>query len=450
MDDNRREPPKKKEPFQLDIRFDDDFAEPNLLADEPPLSKGEVYFSNPPRAPKSGTPPRTQTPRRAPAKKAGPAPRRKKKARGGWAIALTLVCALGISVALSYVGITALQDIFAMGKAETEEVTIDIPGGQTTDQVIDLLANQGLIKQRTLCKLYTRFTFMIKHKHETDPKPPEYLAGSSPVSGSMGLEEMLYSFQEEAKGRETVNVSFPEGITVNEVVTKLGTKGVTGADALHRTLQLINFEDYPFLKALQENPDARLRYNVFEGYLYPDTYNFYKNDNAASTLRRFLDNFQAKWTPEYDARAKSLKMSVDDVIILASIIQKEAGGKGDALKKQMADISGVLHNRLNKSSVYQTLDCNSTKDYVINTVQVGGMQQTDKDVFLNRYDTYFRLLPAGPVCNPGGDAIRAALYPSEHEYYYFLHDKFHNIYLNKTLAAHSEKRFELIRKGELL
>ena len=95
---------------------------------------------------------------------------------------------------------------------------------------------------------------------------------------------------------------------------------------------------YDFLKNI---PDADKRYHMLEGYIYPDTYEFYIGENASSVVRRFLDNFESKWTADYAKQAKELDMTVDEIVTLASIIQAEGAFENDA-----ATIAGIIYNRL--------------------------------------------------------------------------------------------------------
>ncbi|MDR1927794.1 MAG: endolytic transglycosylase MltG [Oscillospiraceae bacterium] len=425
----------EKQPFQLDVSFDtmelsSDMA--SLMEAAPPRPKGEVYFANPPS--------RAQTPA-APSAASSAAKRKKKKRkqrRSNSVLILVLTLSLALTGAICYAGITGLRDIFALGK-EAEDVSLHLQDDLTTDQVIDILDKNGLITQKYLCKLYSDFTVWMKYRNlKEKPAPPVYLGGEYVVSKDMGLEELLNAFKSQPKSTETASLLFPEGYTVKQVVEKIGRYRVTRSDVLENTLLSTNF-DYPFLTVI--NPQGR--YYRYEGYLFPDTYEFYVNENASSALRRFFDNFNAKWTEEYATRAKELGMTTDQVITLASIIQKEA-----ASAEQMKDVSAVLHNRLNNSAAYPKLECDSTRDYVTNNIATQ-MDRASAQYYYSIYNTYECLgLPAGPICNPGLSAIEAALNPKRQSpYYYFQHDKNGKIYLSKTKTEHDKVTTKLVIEG---
>ncbi|MDR3313777.1 MAG: endolytic transglycosylase MltG, partial [Oscillospiraceae bacterium] len=426
----RPEPPAKT-PFQLDIRFDSMELSSELgsiLESEAPVSKGEIYFANPP----------------APARPVAAAPasgsRRPKKKRkhSGAVVAGAMALILAASALLSWIGITTLRDIFAIGKVSSQEVSLTLADNLTTDEVIDLLAAKGLITQKWLCKLYSDFSFWMRSRNLSDPseaKQPVYLGGPHKVESNMSLEELLGAFKSQPKTTETSTLVFPEGYTVRQVVAKIGKYNVATVEELERRLRSTEF-DYPFLKEL----NTERRFNLYEGYLFPDTYEFYIRENSSSVLRRFFDNFNSKWTEEYDTRAQELGMTIDQVITLASIIQMEAANKA-----QMADISGVLHNRLNHIEAYPMLECDSTRDYVTNNIAINGMDRGTAEYYYQAYNTYQCTgLPTGPICNPGIDAIEAALNPKKHSYYYFQHDRNKKIYLSKTKAEHDKVTTDLV------
>ena len=421
---NNSNPPDKK-PFALDISFeDDDFSTVELrsLLEEAPKPKGEIYFSNPPAPPSR-------------AQAAAPS-RKKKKAHSGAAVVAMLAVAVLLAAALSFVAIGTLRDIFAMGR-EGGDITVEIPANQGTNQVIDILHEAGLIRQRGLCKLFMLFTEGVRETH-IGFEEPEYVPGPYIVNAGMGLEELLDSFIAQPKTSETASLLFPEGYTVKQIAAKISDNRVAGMDALKRAMMFTEF-DYPFLKGL--NTDNR--YYRYEGYLFPDTYEFYINENANNALRRMFDNFAKKWVAnKFSEQATAMGLTIDQVVILASMIQKEAANAG-----QMKDISGVLHNRLNHPADYPMLECDSTRDYVMATIA------TEVDAgtvayYNDLYNTYRCAgLPVGPICSPGIDAINAALKPNQHSFYYFQHDKNGEIYLSKTKAEHTKITLDLLNSG---
>jgi len=124
-------------------------------------------------------------------------------------------------------------------------------------------------------------------------------------------------------------------------------------------------------------------------------------------------------------------MTTNEILTIASIIQKEAAGS-----TQMKEISSVIHNRLEKSMNYPTLQCDSTALYVTNHLS-DLLGESKASPYLSEYDTYMCMgLPKGPICNPGLEAIEAALYPADTDYLYFCHDKSGNVYYAVTDYEH--------------
>lgn len=422
-----------------------DFSHTN----DQPVYKGEVYFSNHARRAGTGTPvqnTRTQQPVRpvqnarpaqqSAAPKTGAKKKKKKKKKHGYltATAKVLISVLLCTAILSSIGISTMNDILAINRS-AEPVAVEMPANADTETVIDVLHDAGLISRPLMCKLFYRLESKIRKSKE-----PEYIEGMVNLKANMGLEGMLNKVKLNQQLTETVKLYFPEGWTAKQIFEKLAKYEVCDADFLYKAIQDINF-NYSFLtSAKTANTDKR--YLLLEGYLFPDTYEFFVDYNANSVIERFLQRFDEIWTDEYQARADELNMTVDEVVRMASIIQREA-----ANTDQMSAISGVLHNRLNHSMNFPTLDCDSTYNYIDAYVRpvVGDVRAEN---YMKSYNTYVcEKLPAGAICNPGADAIKAALYPDESDYYYFQHDKKGQIYLARTNAEHNRYRSEIAWKN---
>ena len=224
----------------------------------------------------------------------------------------------------------------------------------------------------------------------------------------------------------TVTVTFAEGTTVWQAAKLLEQNGVCTAQAFLDTAAQSDSE-YAAV------PDADKRPFPLEGYLFPDTYSFYKNASGTHALQKFLDNFAVKWTPAFTQRAEELGMTRDEALTLASIVQTEAG-----YVSQMPHVSSVLHNRIAKG---MKLQCDATYFYLEKSVMPylcpDGWDDAVYEPLADRYYTYrFAGLPQGPICNPGLDAIRAALYPDDTDDLYFVTDESGNFYYAATYEAH--------------
>lgn len=328
-------------------------------------------------------------------------------------IAVCVVC----SILLSTYAISCLNDVFAVHRDSETVVTVNIPNDSNTKSVLKILQEQDLIEHRHFCYLIAK---LVKFKDDN------YLTGVYYVTASMGMEKMLTTFKEPTVTGETVTLTFPEGFTVDQILKRLEEAGVCTAALLNQTMREIDFSsEFSFIRE-EDNKEAR--YQLLEGYLYPDTYEFYLNESPSSVLRKFLNNFKNKWTDKYAEQAKKLNMSVDDIITLASIIQKEAYGAD-----QSPLISSVLHNRLNNAGLYPSLQCDSTTEYVNDYIQPNVKDAAALSGFTALYSTYrCEGLPVGAICNPGDEAIQAALFPENTGYYFFAHDVKKKLYLARN------------------
>ncbi len=349
-------------------------------------------------------------------------------------LALLLAVAAVFTAIFSSMAMSAIGDILAINRSE-EFVRVEVPADPDMSDVIDVLHDAGLIKQKFLCTLFAKYRHFDGYTDKNgDYHEVTYIAGIYDLEPKQGLEGMLNSVKESKGGAETVNVTFPEGWTITQIFERLEKKGVCSASKLYANLEAVA-KQYDFYYDIAKN---EARYLGVEGYLFPDTYEFYKNENAVSVLKKLFDNSEKKWKKKFDTQAKKLGYTRDEILIIASIIQKEA-----ANSSQMADISSVIHNRL-KSSTYPNLQCDSTSDYVTNHVksQVGS---TYAQIYADSYNTYkVEGLPPGPICNPGLDAIEAALNPSDTNYYFFCHNNKGKIYLSSTYDKFQKDSLQVI------
>ena len=326
------------------------------------------------------------------------------------------VC-IAAAILLSTYIISCMNDIFAVNRDSETVVTVNIPAEANTKTVLKILQQNDLIEHRHFCSLFAK---MMQFKDDN------YLTGVYYVTASMGVEKMLTTFKQPTTTGETVTLTFPEGYTVDQIVQKLEKYEVCSAAALYQTMKEVDFSSEFSFIASMDNKESR--YRLLEGYLYPDTYEFYVGESPSSVLRKFLNNFNKKWTDEYAAQAEKLGMSVDDIITLASIVQKEAYGA-----EQSPLVSSVLHNRLNKSGLYPSLQCDSTEEYINEYIKPNTQDAAQLSKFTNLYSSYKCAgLPVGSICNPGDDAIKAALYPEKTDYYFFAHDVNKKLYLARN------------------
>ncbi len=224
---------------------------------------------------------------------------------------------------------------------------------------------------------------------------------------------------------KTVRVTIPEGYAVPQVFELLVSKGVCDStEKLYEALYNYDFSYYPLVKAIPEN---EFRCFLLEGYLYPDTYEFYRLSKGQDVIGKFLRNAESKITDDIRLKAESLGYTVDEILTIASLIEKEAVDS-----KTMSNISSVIHNRLSKGMKLQL-------DATINYVERYVKPNINGDV--NRYNAYYNTyktgaLPSGPICNPGINAIKAALNPAQTEYLYFYSDEKKEYHFSKDYEEH--------------
>lgn len=438
--DGIKPPPKKK--FEVHIEDYESPAPETPATDHRPQYKGEIYFSN--RRPVKPEPPvsepeRTPAPKRTSPKK-GKFSFSSEAFKKGLQNGLVVFCAvvLVFTTAFSAFGISCINDVLALNRSE-EKVKVTIPQDATTDDILDILDDSGLIHNKLFCKAYYELFNWFKNINKSKkPADPVYLSGVYYVEKNLGLEGFLNRFRVSKKDSDTVWLVFPEGWTIYQIIDKIDKFEVCTKEEMLAAISEADFE-FDFVKEIGSNSNRTF---ALEGYLYPDTYEFYEKSDANSVIRKLLQGSENKWTDEYEQRRIELGLTRDEVLTIASIVQREA-----ANSDQMGKISAVIHNRLNKPASWPTIGCDSTKNYITYNV-ADRVSPGDALAFQNAYDTYLiQGLPPGPICNPGDDAINAALYPDENfaDYYYFRHDKNGKIYMARTQAEHDENGNEVLK-----
>lgn len=218
--------------------------------------------------------------------------------------------------------------------------------------------------------------------------------------------------QAQALAERIVTVMFPEGYTVTQMAQKLEENEVVGKDEF---LQYVKNPPQSVLDKLGIE-DASNKIFALEGYLMPDTYEFYKGEEPGTVVEKFLDNFEKKVSDKYElysSESAGERYSLDEIITIASVIQKESG-----LVAENAKVSSVIHNRLDSS---MPLQCDVTGNYLEKYVKPYVNDYSEE--YENNYDTFkCAALPAGAICNPGADAIEAAMDPADTDYLFFVTD----------------------------
>jgi len=297
---------------------------------------------------------------------------------------------------------------------------VEIPSGATSDIIADILLQEKLIHNRLIFQIYVR-------QHELGHT---FMAGNYELSKTMNLEEIVKKLQSGFVYAETEWFTVPEGLNVKEIATNLEEKGLVDGELFLELCRQPSSEiisRFPFLEPVKQLPVDYM----LEGYLFPDTYQVYKDSGAEEYLIAMLS--QMEKIIDIDTHRNQLGemgMTVHELLTMASIVEREA-----VVDYERALIAGVFYNRL---WVNRPLESCATVQYALGeTKEV--LLFTDLKVD-SLYNTYLHPgLPPGPIAAPGEASIMAALYPEDSDYYYFnfKYDGTGEHYFSKTLQEHN-------------
>ena len=334
-----------------------------------------------------------------------------------------------VGVMLAAFIVTGMNDLLAVNRQDKTEVSVEIPKDATLEQVTDILAQNSIIDQPFYFKMFATIT------KSTD----DFSKGTYQLTKNMDYQEILTNLESD-EGREVVTVTIIPGENVVEIANDLKREGVLSeVDEFLELCKSNDFDnDFSFLKDIK---NASERYYKLEGYLHPDKYDFYVDEDPKNVIYKFLNNYESKISDKedfsgYEDLSTVKKMiengetdyTLDEIMIIASIIQAEAANEND-----MYYVSSVIHNRLKYGveAGVSHLGLDSTKFYPYKTAKDA------PDGYESKYDTYKVVgLPAGPICNPEMKAIKAAICPEDTSYLYFCHDKDGNAYYASTSYEH--------------
>lgn len=342
---------------------------------------------------------------------------------------ILIACAtLVVVIGLIYTGWTKIYDGFLspMEPGSTEEVGFTVENGQSLTKVSNNLEAAGLIHNRSVFKYYCDFAGMGQ----------KIQAGSYKLTRSMTMSEIADQLTTGDGNPIVRNITLIPGWTVENFAEKLASDGVV-ADK-NAFLELCKtgdaFTDYYYIADVKATTNASKRRYILEGYLAPNTYEVYMTATDEEILRKLLSQTEAVFPADYQTRATELGMTMDEVITLASLIEKEAKAA------DFTKVSAVFHNRLKQNI---KLGSDVTIHYITG---VRKMNLTNSDLQIDSpYNTYkYAGLPVGPICNPSAEAITAALYPDEtyvaENYLYFCSKdpESGELYFSKTQAEHDQ------------
>lgn len=306
------------------------------------------------------------------------------------------------------VSVTLPEDIFT--DTEVEETVKNAAGVETVTKktvkradlnyVADLLEEKGLIEYKFLFKLFARFT----HSDE------DISAGTYELNTDMDYRALLLNISRNSGARAEVEVTIPEGYTLDQIFALLEKEGVAAAADLESMAATWDYK-FDWLQGKLPLGD----YHRLEGYLFPDTYKFYAGDDPKYVINKMLVNFDSKMD-KYLSVLDEKGLELKDIVNIASLIERETDGTDEA------HIASVIYNRLNNTGggTNGFLQIDATLVYIN-----GGNVPTEADKTIDSpYNTYmYPGLPEGPICNPGMTALYAAMNPdSTGDYFYILGD----------------------------
>ena len=382
-----------------------------------------------------------------------PEPKPRRRLAAGWRVLIYVVSVIAVSVVLALVGWQCADDVLALTKPD-RNVTMTVAKDDTIEDITAKLKDEGLIKYPWLFELYAWFS----HAEE------KIIAGTYELNNTYDYHALVNGMAG-TSNRIVRSVTIPEGYTVDQVFEELENQGICKASELYEASENVDF-DYWFLGETVDGVKNRL-----EGYLFPDTYEFYSvkapeddqnpewnwpegavGDDAERVLTKFLDNFEQKFTEAMQADIDTLNatlrekmtaagfteeeiaagmMDTNKIVIVASLIEKETASADES-----ALISSVIYNRL-CSKDYPLLEIDATVLYALGEHKT---ELTAEDLMVDSpYNTRrYPGLPIGPIANPGLDSLEAALHPEDTNYYFYALDTDGTHHFSETYTEHNQ------------
>lgn len=281
-------------------------------------------------------------------------------------------------------------------------IEVTIPASSSASSIARILYGacgydkDGLISSTAAFKVYVDFV----------GKANSLKAGTYVLSKNMSIKQIVETICEGNPAKATVKFTIPEGYTIQSIAKVLMEKGLikNEEDLLSIARTGESFANFAFIADAGATANAASRTYLLEGYLFPDTYEVYADASVDTILIKMLNRFNEVFSEDYIARAQQLGMTMDQVVTLASLIEREAAAPDD-----FAKVSAVFQNRMKQDMPLQS--CASLSYALGVTKYVFNAQEQATESLYNTYQ--HKGLPVGPVCNPGKAAIEAALYPNE-------------------------------------
>lgn len=295
------------------------------------------------------------------------------------------------------IGIIAFTMYLKNGEApldskNNKSINVVIPSGTSTGEIASILVENKIIDNTTVFRL----------KSKTKGYEGKYKAGEYALSPSMSMVEIMDSL---IKGKtNAVRFTIPEGLDLEKISERLADQGIVNKDLFEEEVESGVF-DYKFLKDAPAGPKR------LEGYLYPETYDVFTTATEHDVIDRLLKQFDSMFEEKYYARAKELGLNINQVMTIASLIERET-----KVSSERKIVSSVIQNRISSG---MPLQIDATVQYALGH-QKERLTYNDLQVD-SPYNTYkTKGLPPGPICSPSIESIEAALYPAKTDYIYYV------------------------------
>jgi len=392
-----------------------------------------------------------------------PLPKRRPKMKKGYGLlgiphilstVIWLAISLAIGISLGRMVWVCAAEVLAFGRPDQEYV-FTVSGADNIDTIAARLKNTGLIKYPELFKLYADLT----------DAEEDISVGTFTLNSKFDYMALVNAMSYHSPAREYVELLIPEGYTCAQIFALLEQNGVCSAAELEEYAANGEIKDRWFLEGLERGDKYCL-----EGYLFPDTYQFYTDDEPGRVIGKFLDNFDNRFTDLMKSRLETLnerlaavlasrgydeetiesrKITIREVIIIASMIEKETANDAESY-----DISSVIYNRLTNPANYPFLNIDATLIYALGgniDPETGKTKPlTSEDLQMDHpYNTYtVKGLIPGPISNPGRNSLNAALDPSETKFYFYVYNPNTSTHLFAATPAEHEKNVNNVRSLE--
>lgn len=342
--------------------------------------------------------------------------------RPGLVVAAALILIAGVLLT----GWNALGEQFFLPVDPSDQTPVQfiVESGSSLTNVTNKLEEEGLIRNRAVLKYLMDFRGLSQ----------KVQAGEYTLTRAMTLTQIIDQLMSGDGNPITRKITIIPGWKIENIADYLVTQGV--ADSREAFLAMCNdretYGKYYYIDEILKTPDVGKRKYLLEGYLAPDTYEIYTTASLENVMQKLVSQTELVFNADAQARAEAIGMTMDEVITLASMIEKEAK------KDDFAKVSAIFHNRLKTGMKLQS---DPTIKYTTNSEKMA--LSGDQLKTSSPYNTYeISGLPVGPICSVSRDAIQAALYPDEEfvaeKYLYFCSTSPEEgtLVFSKTLAEH--------------